>query len=268
MSTLLEDILNELEIRPTNELLSHEQTIAPNLKRLKETMLNIGHLVDPLIVDKVTGTVLDGNHRLKVLEIIECPHAVCQLVDYKNDKIKVGTWLPTFNEPLSLVTKGEIKTEAISYEDGLKAVNGMRAPFMAVTKNNGKMECKLINPGNYKIKEIVEEQNYILTSAIKGIEPAYIPDEQLVEQVEKGSTVFFRRSYTKDEIVQTAKAHHPLPPKSTRHHIPDRIIRLNMKLGWLHESKEGATKYLRDMLAQRIYTANVRRYTESVIVIY
>src|SRR5512137_2150146 len=95
MSELAEEMLKNLEVWEVKQLLSHEQVISYNLKRLKEAMLNIGHLVDPLIVDRKTGVVLDGNHRLKVLEIIECPFAACQAVDYSSDEITVGTWLPS-----------------------------------------------------------------------------------------------------------------------------------------------------------------------------
>ncbi|MFH0738127.1 MAG: hypothetical protein V1827_05650, partial [Candidatus Micrarchaeota archaeon] len=94
MSDLAADMLKELEVWEVKSLLSHEQVISHNLKRLKEAMLNLGQLVDPLIVDRSTGVVLDGNHRLKVLEIIECPHATCQAVDYQSDEITVGTWYP------------------------------------------------------------------------------------------------------------------------------------------------------------------------------
>ncbi len=231
-------------------------------------MLNIGHLVDPLIIDKNSGTVLDGNHRLKVLEIIECPHAACQTVDYKSDKIRVGTWLPLYREPIDQIIKSaSMKTENVDYEQGLNAVDNFKAPFMLVKKKNGKKECFLMNPGSYKIKENIEEQNFIL-GAINGTKAYYVPEDTVEEKMQDGDCYLYRRTYTKEEIVNTAKAHNPLPPKSTRHMIPDRIIRLNMKLGWLHESKEGATKYLRDMLTQRVYMGNVRRYTESVIVIY
>ena len=70
------------------------------------------------------------------------------------------------------------------------------------------------------------------------------------------------------EIVKTAQSHQPLPPKSTRHLIPGRIIRLNMKLGWLNSSPEEAKKALDDMLKVRAYSGNVRKYYEPVIVIY
>jgi len=265
MSLLVDEMIKSLEIRDVKSLLSHEQIISHNLKRLKEAMLNIGHLVDPLIVDAKTNVVLDGNHRLKVLEIIECPHAVCQLVDYMSPEIKVGTWYPTVESNAEKIFHlDHVKHEKVDYEAGKEAVNALKAPFMLVTKNNS---CHLINPGNYKLMEMVEEQNYVL-SLLEKNSVDYVPDEETQKLLAGGRSVFYRRAYTKDEIIKTAQAHAPFPPKSTRHLIPGRIIRLNMKLGWLHRSKEEATNELHEMLKTRGYSGNVRKYYEPVIVIY
>lgn len=264
MSELAEQMLKNLEVREVKALLSHEQVISQNLKRLKEAMLNIGHLVDPMIVDNKTGVVLDGNHRLKVLEIIECPHATCQIVDYMSDEIKVGTWYPSVSlKPEQIFKLDSLKHEKVDYEAGREAVNSLKAPFMIMHSG----ECHLINPGSYKLMEMVEEQNYVFSLLEKGIVD-YIPEEEAQPSVKLGKTVFFRRSYTKEEIVKTAQAHTPLPPKSTRHLIPGRIIRLNMKLGWLHRSREDAATELKRMLDSRLYNGNIRKYYEPVIVIY
>ncbi|HSB46928.1 MAG TPA: hypothetical protein VLD37_02860, partial [Candidatus Bilamarchaeum sp.] len=264
MSELAEQMLKNLEVREVKSLLSHEQVISHNLKKLKEAMLNIGHLVDPMIVDNKTGVVLDGNHRLKVLEIIECPHATCQVVDYMSDEIKVGTWYPSVSlKPEQIFKLDSLKHEKVDYEAGKEAVNSLKAPFMIMSDK----EYHLINPGSYKLMEMVEEQNYVFSLLEKG-SVDYIPDEEILPSVGMNRTVFYRRSYTKDEIVKTAQAHTPLPPKSTRHLIPGRIIRLNMKLGWLHRSKEDAVSELRRMLDSRLYNGNVRKYYEPVIVIY
>ena len=138
---------------------------------------------------------------------------------------------------------------------------------MAVQKKNNKTESLLLDPGNYKLKELVEEQNYIVSN-LKDLEIRYIADDQAEEFLDQGYTVLERRAYTKEEIIQSALDHNPLPPKSTRHLIPDRIIRLNMKLGWLHEDKTEAFTHLKEMLEVRAYNGNVRRYVEPVIVIY
>ncbi|HID46227.1 MAG TPA: hypothetical protein EYP34_10790 [Chromatiaceae bacterium] len=257
--------MSKLEIRDVNALLSHEQIIAKNLKKLKVGMLNIGHLVDPIVVDRETGVVLDGNHRKKVLEIIECPRAICQLVDYKNPEIKVGTWYPAAPYSKDDVDKlDSIKIEKVDRVAGLEAVDSLKAPFMLIEKDGS---CSLLNPGKYKLMEMVEEQNYILSLLEKNAID-YIPLEETDNANEDGNSVFYRRSYTKDEIIKCAQSHNPFPPKSTRHIIPFRIIRLNMKLGWLYRDPEDAKKELSRMLKVRAYTGNVRKYYEPVVVIY
>lgn len=264
MGHLVDEMLSQLGIRETKTLLPHEQTISYNLKRLKVAMLNIGQLVDPIIVDDKTGLVLDGNHRLKVLEIIECPYAACQKVDYTRKDIQVGTWFPTISlTPEEIFKLDSIKYERVDVDAAKEAVNNLKAPFALMAKD----QCYLLNSGSYKLMEMVEEQNYIL-SLIEKSEVKFIPDEEVAQALEDNQSVFFRRSYTKEEIVKAAKEHSPFPPKSTRHLIPGRIIRLNMRLGWLHRSPEDAERELKDMLSQRAYQGNVRKYYEPVTVIY
>ena len=264
MGGLAYDIIKELEIRETKSLLQHEQVISSNLKRLKEAMLNTAYLVDPLVVDKKTGLVLDGNHRLKVLDIIECPFTVCQVVDYKREDIKVGTWYPTVElKPDEIFKLDSIRYEKIDPEQGIDAVKNLRAPFMLQTKD----ECYLLNSGKYKLMEMVEEQNYIL-SLLEKSAVYYLPEEDIQTRLGQGYSVFTRRPYTKEEIIKAGQDHSPFPPKSTRHLIPGRIIRLNMRLGCLHHSKEEATKELKHMLEVRAYSGNVRKYFEPVVVIY
>jgi len=267
--SLLDEMLAKLELRETASLLTHEQTIAKNLKRLKEAMLNVGQLVDPLVVDKKTSVVLDGNHRLKVLSIIECPLAACQQVDYDDPRIKVGTWNLAINKPLDqILHDGSVKLEKVDCSAGREAMCSSKTAFMAIEPGKDKTQSAcFLEPGSYKLKELVEEQNYIL-STIKDADVKYIEDTRTDEYLAMGYTVFCRRAYTKEEIIKAARDHMPFPPKSTRHEIQDRIIRLNMKLGWLHEEKKGAQKHLEDMLKTRVYAGNVRRYVEPVIVIY
>ncbi len=266
MSVASEELLTTLDIRPTKELLSHEQTISKNLKRLKEGMLNIGHLVDPLIVDDKSNVVLDGNHRLKVLEIIECPNSACQVVDYARSDITVGTWLPAIKKKPSEIFKPDsVKMEAADEDAGKQAVAGLESPFLLLNKSE--KASLILNPGKYKLREMVEEQVFIL-SLLNSSEVQYIPDNEEQKYLDMGYSVLHRRPYTKEEILKTAKDHAPLPPKSTRHLIPGRIIRLNMKLGWLHMDQKDALNEMKSMLEKRAYNGNVRKYYEPTIVIY
>jgi len=262
---VLDDMLNQLEIREVKNLYGHEQTISRNLKRLKEAMLNLGQLVDPVIVDGKTGVVLDGNHRLRVLDIIECPLTACQIIDYQSEKIQVGTWHPAINKTIDeLVKLDSIKHEKVDHDAGKEAIHKLQAPFMAMTPDG---QHYLLNPGSYKLREMIEEQNYII-NLLENNEVNYIPDEEVKENLTAGVSILHRRAYTKDEIVKAAVDHSPFPPKSTRHIIPGRIVRLNMRLGWLHMKPEKAWIELENMLKKRAYSGNVRKYYEPVTVIY
>ena len=227
-------------------------------------MLNVGQIVDPILVDKKTGLVIDGNHRRKVLEIMEVPFAPVQTVDYMRKDITVGTWyLSVPFKPKQLFTMESVHHEKVEYDAGVKAVNGLKAAFMLMTKK----DCYLINPGKYKLKEMVEEQNHVLTDLEK-MSVDYIAEPDIRDHLAKGNSVLFRRSYTKEEIIRTAQDHSPFPPKSTRHLVPGRIIRLNIKLGWLNRTQEHAETEMKRTLTNRVYSGNVRKYYEPVTVIY
>lgn len=264
MSSLVDEMLGCLEIRRVNSLLPHEQTISHNLKRLKEAMLNIGQVVDPIIVDDKTGLVIDGNHRQKVLEIIECPYAAVQKVDYMREDITVDTWYPSVTlKPEEIFKLDSIKHEPVDAGAGKEAIDDLKAPFMLSSKG----EHFLLNSGSYKLKEMVEEQNYIL-SLLEKKAVRYISEEDVAADVDGGNSVLYRRSYTKQEIIKAAQGHSPFPPKSTRHLVPGRIIRLNMRIGWLHRSADEAKTEMERMLSHRVYAGNVRKYYEPVTVIY
>jgi hypothetical protein len=265
---MLEIMIKDLEIVEVSELLQHEQTIDRNLFRLKEAMLNIGQLVDPIIVDKKTKTVLDGNHRMRVLKTIKVPNAVCQAIDYNDERIKICGWFPVMeNLSSAQISDAGFKVESVDFEQGKKTLDSKGAAFMLVKEKNGK-ECHLVEPSSYDLLGMLEAQSRILQKINNEDKIMYIADDQVNEHLKMGRSAFFRRNFTKQDVINEALAHRPLPPKSTRHLIPDRIIRLNMKLGWLHQTKEEATKYLEGIIHDRVYNSNVRRYTEPVIVIY
>jgi hypothetical protein len=266
---LLNDIMSKLEIVEVSSLYPHEQTISRNLKRLQESMFNLGQLVDPLITDKKTGVVLDGNHRLAVLRTIEIPNTVIQSVNYSDDEIGIGTWLPVSENHLSPEDFEKIgeKAEHVDFETGKKAVDSLQAIFMMVKPVDGKKECTLISSDSYDVTSMTEKQKSIVSS-LNHVSLGYYADDRMDIQLSKNRTVLYRRSYTKEEVVKEALAGRPFPPKSTRHTIPDRIIRLNMRLGWLLEDKDSSYSLLEEMLSHRVYAGNVRRYSEPVIVIY
>jgi len=263
---LAEDIITKLQIIPLEKLRPHEEIIPYNLQKLREAMLNLGRLVDPLIVDSKHYIVIDGNHRRKVLEAIECPNSVCQLVDYESPEIRLGTWFPvsrTIRPEEIKVLKGE----KVDFDAGNAALQKMEATFMYVKKQNGKKECYLYDSNERSVQGVISQQRKFITS-LEGRDLQYVADDKTDEYLDAGYAVFQRRIYTKSEIVAEALAGRVMPPKSTRHVIPDRIIRLNLHLGWLSESPEVAKQLMDDSLKKRLNEGSIRRYVEPVIVLY
>lgn len=263
---LPEEIINRLQILPVDRLHSHEETIPFNLQRLRESMLNMGRLVDPIIVDSKHYMVVDGNHRKKVLEIIKCPNAACQLVDYHAPEIKVGSWFPVSK----IISHAEISgfaPEAVDFEAGMSAIARMEATFLYVKKTDGRKECYLYDSNERSVTGVISQQRRFI-AATEGRDMQYVADDRWEEYLNLGYTVFYRRVYSKEEIIAEAVAGRQMPPKSTRHVIPDRIIRLNLHLGWLSETPEVAKEMMDASLRRRLGESSIRRYTEPVIVLY
>ena len=261
-----EDIIEKLQIIPTGELKPHEEIIPFNLQKLREAMLNMGRLVDPIIVEGKHYVVIDGNHRRRVLEMIKCPNAACQVVDYYSPDILVGSWFPI----TKTVKPDEIngfRPEAVDFETGKEAIRRLAGVFMFVKGAGEKRECHLYDSSGSNLPGVISQQRRFI-SALEGRDVQYVADDKMDEYLAAGCAAFYRRIYTKDEIISEAVAGRQMPPKSTRHMIPDRIIRLNLHLGWLAESPEVAKDMMDGMLRQRLNEGSIRRYSETVIVLY
>ena len=263
---LPEEIISRLEIVPLERLRTHEETIPYNLQKLKEGMLNMGRLVDPLVVDGKNYVVVDGNHRKKVLEAIKCPNAACQLVDYHDPAIKVGSWF-LVSKTIKPDEVNGFRPEKVDFGTGMEAIQGMKATFMFAKKSDGKKECFLYDCEEHTLGGVISHQRRFL-AALEGRDVLYVPDDTHEEYLDSGYSVIYRRIYAKDEIISEAIAGRQMPPKSTRHMIPDRIIRLNLHLGWLSEQPEIGKQMMDAMLRKRLTEGSIRRYTEPVIVLY
>lgn len=292
---LAEEILSSLQILPLDTLRIHEQTIAENERNLRENMLNLGRLVDPIIVEGKNHVVLDGNHRRAVLASLKTEYAVCQVVDYDSPSIRVGGWyLATKSLPLERMGRAE----AVDSGAGQAALDRMDAAFVLVRRNNGSDSFSLLPSSGRQLKTVLEDQSRFL-GMLKGGAPGahagagsaaghaanggsssvaeengngqdlhFIEDSRLDYFLDRGYSVLMRRVFTKEEIIREAVADRPLPPKSTRHMIPNRIIRLNFHLGYLNEPPDAAWHYLTEQVRKRVRYGSARYYTESVIVLY
>jgi hypothetical protein len=270
---LADEIIEKLDVIELEKLKIHEQVVQENLNSLKETMLNTGKLIDPIIVDKKHNIVLDGNHRRKVLEDLKVDYAICQPVDYFDEKIKVGGWYIATNK----IDYNKINADEIDEQEAKKMLQNYEACLIATKNFENKKKFKVIYCENKSFEGAIEEQKkFFLKNGIditkssngNGNGILFIEDIREKDFLNMGYLVFQRKIYNKEEVIKNVLDGKIFPPKSTRHQIPNRIVRLNFRLGYLNENKESIRMHLEEMIKKRVKYGSARYYTESVIVLY
>ncbi|MFH0927777.1 MAG: hypothetical protein V1822_04315 [Candidatus Micrarchaeota archaeon] len=268
---LSDEILERLDIVPLDALKIHEQTVPANLNALRETMLNLGKLVDPLIIDNKHKIVLDGNHRRQVLELLKVENAIVQPVDYMGPDIRIGGWHIAAKD----LDFNKIEGEKTDLQAGFSSLQNLSSCLMAISKKGAEKQAKLITCPSKGLPSVFCEQEKFLKSTLgidnlmeKNSSLVFVEDSRLDYFLNSGYTVFARKIFSKEEIIKEALAGRPLPPKSTRHMIPNRIIRLNFRLGYLNETTDQAHMLLSEMVKKRVKYGSARYYTEPVIVLY
>ena len=83
----------KVELIPLELLLPHEEIIPDKVIQLEKMTIRWNAYVLPLVVDKITGTILDGHHRYNVAKKLDLQCLPCVLVDYlSDDSIELDIW--------------------------------------------------------------------------------------------------------------------------------------------------------------------------------
>ena len=102
----------KVELVPVETLLPHEKVEEHRVDNLKKMTLRWRAYTKPLLVDRKTGTILDGHHRTKVAVRMELQCLPCVLVDYlEDDGISVSVWPNSGRESIQ---KEEVIEAALS----------------------------------------------------------------------------------------------------------------------------------------------------------
>jgi nicotinamide mononucleotide adenylyltransferase len=106
----------EYSIVPIDTLLPLELVFPTHLKNLEELIDNDGFMLKAIIIDKKTGTILDGSHRYVYLLKKGYKTAPVYYVDYDDEDVRVGTHLAQrfLIEGDTNISKAECRNRAIS----------------------------------------------------------------------------------------------------------------------------------------------------------
>ncbi|MAQ05071.1 MAG: hypothetical protein CMA50_04510 [Euryarchaeota archaeon] len=104
----------EVELVPLEILRPHEQILPKKVDQLERITHRWNAYTKPLLLDRTTGTILDGHHRYNVAKRIGLLCVPCVLIDYlDDDSIELDLWP---NSGRDSISKQDVIDAALSGE--------------------------------------------------------------------------------------------------------------------------------------------------------
>lgn len=103
-----------VELVPLDVLRPHEQVIPKKVDQLEKMTHRWNAYTKPLLIDRSTGTILDGHHRYHVAQRLSLKCIPCVFIDYlEDDLIELDVWP---NCGLDTISKKDVISAALSGE--------------------------------------------------------------------------------------------------------------------------------------------------------
>jgi|TARA_B110000196_G_scaffold41836_1_gene32054 ParB-like chromosome segregation protein Spo0J len=104
----------KVELVPLELLRPHEEIIIKKVNQLEKMTHRWNAYTKPLLLDRNTGTILDGHHRYEVAQRLKLKCVPCVMIDYLNDdSIELDIWPNCGRET---ITKQDVIESALSGE--------------------------------------------------------------------------------------------------------------------------------------------------------
>lgn len=261
-----------LGIRSTESLLPHEETIQSHVESLATQMDRDGVQKDPLIVDRVSGTVLDGMHRLAAFSRLGISRAACCSVDYGSMAVTLSRWARLYalprGESYASVLESLSITRRVSLADALEALGRKDVGLAVLTSDAAFVPAR---PTDLMATfELVLGMDSL--SEKQGWRRDFVPEDDLdLALQEKRNIVVLVQKLTKEDVVSAAKNRNLFPCKTSMHRIDPRPVAVNFPLAELNGATTEALRELLKGKRERLLPADSvyggRRYKERLLLL-
>ena len=82
----------QIALWPLCQVLQSEQVDPANVTMLRELIVRAGHWLEPIIVERSRGIVMDGNHRFNAALQLGLKRVPCIQLDYTDPRVCVRHW--------------------------------------------------------------------------------------------------------------------------------------------------------------------------------
>ncbi|MDG6988835.1 MAG: ParB N-terminal domain-containing protein [Nitrososphaerota archaeon] len=259
-----------LGIRAVSSLRPHEETIPTHVRDLVAEMTGDGVQKDPIIIDRDTGTVLDGMHRMAAFKEMGEENAVCCSVEYSSKAITLGRWARCYT-----LKEGDSAAAAVA-EAGDARRTSLAEAFSALQRRETLLAV-LTSDSAYLMGGRGTQDEVGAAMAIfdgrsekEGWQRRFVPEDDVdVELQAKRRIVVIPRRLTKDDVVSAARTGRLFPCKTSMHLIDPRPVAVRFPLA---ELRSATTETLRKRLPDgggRLAPAGTnydgRRYKERLL---
>jgi hypothetical protein len=255
-----------LRIVPLSSLIPHEKVIHENSERIKESMNSEGIQKDPIIVEKDTLIVLDGTHRMNAMKEIGLEYAVCYLLPYSSESIKLERWVrtvPNVGKEIEYLLEALDVNEKVSVEKAYEMTEKNSVAFLS------ERNCFIKSFNNIQSAYSLIERFEQATKVI-GLKTGYIREDEVDIAMKENKIVILGPRIKKQDVVEAARRGNLLPPKTTHHIIDPRPVSIRYPVNLLKERdvkgiEAFLTKNPRILPPESIYEGRV--YKESLIIL-
>ncbi len=278
----------KLEIVRVDDLLMHEEILPGLAEHLFLEFKNWAHLQDPIIIDE-NNIVLDGNHRAHVFRKLKLKYiAVCR-IDYFRKEAKLRYWFRLLGnvgnlEKLeALINDMGGRLEKVADQETLSRRLAADHLCCGLQQSDDYL-CiyfphRIVNDAvsAYSLMHRIQDRLEEIGISIEYIPCRYVRDQALCNNLGTDRAILWTPRITKEMVVAAAKNRQRFKPKTTRHVIPARPLRVNVSTMWLNEDisleriNQRFTRFLDNKQYNRFGPGQIidgRFYAEEVFIFY
>ena len=262
-----------LEIRAISDLRPHEETVRGLSERLSAALVRDGVQRDPVVIDGVSGTILDGSHRVDALRRVGAKSALVHAVEYRDPEVRLFRWCR--------VVKGADRATIarIVSRLGLEGRGTVGPGQLAGVTDAGlrmiyRGEAFGGRPARLE-EELQRVRGFDRIVMEKGWRVEFIDEARVAAagaaRLRGGDLFLIPPRISKEDVLRAAKDRALLPPKSTLHVFPFRALGVNYPVEDLRAGRDildSLMKSRRAKLIEHPLALQGRGYREVIVVAF
>jgi len=261
-----------MDLRPVASLLPHEEIIPEQLEKIVGQIRRDGVQKDPVIVDRDSGAVLDGMHRLAAFGKLNLENVVCCLVDYSSPGIELRRWARVYKTTRKDLFDRALEelgvAESVSLSVAFDSLDSRKVGLAVLSRDGCRVSGKQDGLGDaFRTVKRLDEVGRTL-----GWQRSFVREDEVDFALEDGGNVLLVKRLTKQDVLNAARTRSLFPCKTSMHTIDPRPVALDFPIKDINTATPKTIAELLKKRSPRLWPAGSeyegRRYKERLLVLH